>query len=399
MKTALLATSILSLSASGALGAYQLAKEYSGQSFFDDWEFYGAPDLTTDGDVNWVTEANATAEHLAYVNGAGHAIIKVDNSTDVPYPDKRDTVRITTEDTFPLGSVFIIDAYHLPYGCSVWPSFWTKGPNWPDGGEIDIIETINLMKTNQYALHTGGTDCLASSSAKQTGQLGNTNCSSPTGGQAGCTVTESSDSSVGLAFAAAGGGVYATQFDTSGINIWFWNRADIPSDISSGANSVDPSTWGEPSAAYPSSSCNISEYFVPQQLVLDITLCGNWAGDPTIYASTCPVNGTPNANTCYYNNVINTNGSNYDTAYFEVSYVKAFTTNGSVAATNVTNSSTTSTSASGSASGSAASSTNTASAGSGGAAGNTSGAVSAFWHKAEVYVGAAVLTLAAWTMM
>ncbi len=31
---------------------------------------------------------------------------------------------------------------------------WTQGPDWYQGGEIDIIETINLQVENQYALHT-----------------------------------------------------------------------------------------------------------------------------------------------------------------------------------------------------------------------------------------------------
>lgn len=54
-------------------------------------------------------------------------------------------------------------------------------------------------------------------------------------------------------------------------------RNDIPDSVKSATNSIDPSSWGTPSAAYPSdTACDIANFFTPQQLVLDITLCGDW---------------------------------------------------------------------------------------------------------------------------
>ena len=44
------------------------------------------------GDVTWVDRTNATNKQLAYVNSAGHAILKVDNTTNVLWNEKRDTV-------------------------------------------------------------------------------------------------------------------------------------------------------------------------------------------------------------------------------------------------------------------------------------------------------------------
>ena len=44
------------------------------------------------GDVNFLSEANATASQLTFVDDAGHAIIKVDNTTFVPFNQKRNSV-------------------------------------------------------------------------------------------------------------------------------------------------------------------------------------------------------------------------------------------------------------------------------------------------------------------
>ncbi|KAI0830328.1 concanavalin A-like lectin/glucanase domain-containing protein [Trametes gibbosa] len=310
------AAAVALIASTPAFAAYNLVKEYSGSNFFSEWDFYGSYDNLTSGDVIWVTKANATQSKLAYVNDAGNAIIKVDNTTFVPYNEKRDSVRVTTQDFFSIGTVLIFDATHLPYGCSVWPSFWTKGQNWPIGGEIDIIEAVNLMTFNQMALHTQG-GCTQPSSVTQTGTTGNTNCST----DAGCTVAETQANSFGESFATAGGGVWAAQIDSSGIYIWFWTRSNVPSSVSSATDSVDPSSWGTPSASYPSSSCDINQFFTPQQIVLDITLCGNWAGVTSVYQSTCGGDGTATA--CYLDNVIN-NGTNYANAYFEIAYIKAF---------------------------------------------------------------------------
>lgn len=40
-------------------------------------------------------------------------------------------------------SLFVMDAAHVPYGCSVWPAWWSVAENWPSGGEIDTFEGVS----------------------------------------------------------------------------------------------------------------------------------------------------------------------------------------------------------------------------------------------------------------
>ena len=104
------------------------------------------------------------------------------------------------------------------------------GPLWPDDGEIDIMEAINLMTSNQMALHTLY-GCFHTTPENQLGQsdgLGPNNVGgsglNSDGGNAtdcstasGCVVTETKGNSLGQAFADNGGGVWAAQFDIAGI--------------------------------------------------------------------------------------------------------------------------------------------------------------------------------------
>lgn len=82
----------------------------------------------------------------------------------------------------------------------------------PNDGEIDIIEAVNVMTANQMALHTT-TGCVHPNGTYETGIPGGADCSTA----AGCTVTESSPNSYESGFALVGGGVWACQFDVSGI--------------------------------------------------------------------------------------------------------------------------------------------------------------------------------------
>ncbi|KAJ3781745.1 glycoside hydrolase family 16 protein [Lentinula aff. detonsa] len=298
---------------------YTPIREYSGTDFFSEWDYYGFIDNTTWGNVTYVDQSTGTSQGLTFIDSStGHAIIRVDNTTNIPAAQtvNRNSVKITSKDAYPIGSLIIIDVSHIPYGCSVWPSFWMLGTNilWPLGGEIDIIEAINNLNSNQYALHTTP-GCYLAPNSSQTGNTIETDCST---GQ-GCLVQETKPNSFGSGFAQAGGGVFATQLDVSGIYMWFWARSNIPASISQAdsASTMNLTDWGTPTAAYLSTACNISQYFQPQQLVLDITLCGVWAGVPSIY------NSTGCSGQCI-DNVIGTGNPIYNDAYWDIAYIRTY---------------------------------------------------------------------------
>jgi hypothetical protein len=71
------------------------------------------------GDVNFVSASEGLSAKLAYVDSnTNRAIIKVDNTSTVVYNEKRSAVRITSKDSYPIGSLWIADIYHAPYGVS-----------------------------------------------------------------------------------------------------------------------------------------------------------------------------------------------------------------------------------------------------------------------------------------
>ncbi|KZP25000.1 glycoside hydrolase family 16 protein [Athelia psychrophila] len=309
---------------------YNVARDYSGDQFFSLFDYYGNIDnasisagSTTGGDVNFLDQADATSQQLAYVSPTGTAIVKVDNSSIVPLGGKRNSMRLTSTDAYPVGSLFIIDASHLPFGCSVWPAVWTTGEPWPTYGEIDIIEGVNEFTANEMVIHSQPGCTKTTPSIQTSKSIESTDCSTASG----CVVQESAANSYGAAFAQAGGGVYAMQYDVSGIFIWFWSRPNVPASIttSSASSPIDISTWGHPSAAFPSSSCNMGQYFGAQKLVIDITLCGDWAGVDATYRATCPSAGATGV--CNINNVVGS-GEQYSDAYFEFNYIRTYTMDG-----------------------------------------------------------------------
>ncbi|WVQ79865.1 hypothetical protein IAT38_001965 [Cryptococcus sp. DSM 104549] len=339
--TALLAGVVLQAEAA----VYPRFESWSGDGFFKGFRFPTETyDNTTNGDVFWATPHNTS---LLYTTDAKTVILKVDNTSIVPYNEKRYAPKLFSKTAYDVGTVWVMDAVHMPYGCSVWPAIWTQGPNWPDGGEIDISEGINLQSTNMIALHTanGSTCTVSNTTSSMTGDITQANCDNQASENSGCTVMDRSTESYGAGFAAAGGGVYVTEWALEAIRVWFLPRASVPEGLKVDADSIDTSTLGVPVVEYPASTCDIENLFGPQIFTLDITLCGDFAGIPSLLEQTCGV--LRPEQTCYTTFVINDAAATYANAYYEINYINVYSTSGGSSSSSASGSETASSTAAG----------------------------------------------------
>ena len=256
---------------------YTLSDTFTSANIFYEFSFFNSPDPTK-GFVQYTDFQTAASHNLFGIapTADNAAYIGVEHSHPSFSPG-RPSVRLTSKKAFNQG-LFIADISHMPGGiCGVWPAFWLLGPYWPKGGEIDIIEGVNAQTTNSMTLHTDA-GCTLSESGFS-GEFLTSNCDVKATGQAenaGCGISHRDPNSYGAGFNENGGGVYATEWTSSAIKIWFFPRTKIPDDIPNGV--PNPSNWGTPSAWF-GGNCDIKAHFQNMQIVIDTTFCGAWAGE------------------------------------------------------------------------------------------------------------------------
>ncbi|PVH81091.1 glycoside hydrolase family 16 protein [Cadophora sp. DSE1049] len=291
---------------------YVLDTEYSGPTFFDGFEFWTDPD-PTHGFVSYQSQSSSlskslisTSNNVARMSVDSRTVLRSDGSEG-----GRESVRISSKKRFTHG-LFLADVEHMPGSeCGVWPAYWMFGPDWPNGGEIDIIEGI-LQQTNVMTLHTGDTCTI--SGTQSLGTLQTNDCNQNNG--YGCSISSSSPISYGDSFNSANGGVYATQWTSDYIRIWYFPRSSIPEDIVNGE--PDPSNWGLPDGNFQG-NCDVDANFAEHQIVFDTTFCGDWAGSVWSGDPVC----SKKANTCV--DYVASEPGAFADAYWDINYVKVFT--------------------------------------------------------------------------
>ncbi|KAK5938140.1 hypothetical protein PMZ80_009729 [Knufia obscura] len=320
-----------------AQSAYILADDYSGEAFFQSFDFFTDKD-PTNGHVKYEALEKANATGLAGFMDGGNATkavyMGVDSTSEAP--DGRGSVRVSSAKSYQHALV-VADIVHMPSVCGTWPAFWMVGDDWPNNGEIDIVEGVNNQPSNQMTLHTSSGPRISKAQTQAqgdqqefTGELVTSDCDVNAPDQsknAGCAIADTSNLTFGETFNTNGGGVYATEWTSSFIKIWFFERGKFPSDIASASPSPSQN-WGPPTSVF-AGDFNMDDHFKNLKIVFDTTFCGDWAGN-TWNTSQC----ASLAPTC--EEYVANNPAAFAEAYWAVNTLQVFQDDGVVSGGNET---------------------------------------------------------------
>ncbi|EAU81587.2 hypothetical protein CC1G_02603 [Coprinopsis cinerea okayama7 len=298
----------------GLAQTYHLRKDIRGEGFYREfvWEDINDP---THGRVNYVDQQTSRAQNLTYATPDSF-ILRADSTNVVWGGRGRNSVRIRSREMFS-NHVSIYDIRHMPEGCGTWPAVWTVGDNWPHGGEIDILEGVNDEGPNAATLHTSRGCTMPQGDSGHRGLRVLNNCDATVNGNTGCPVDFTGQNSYGPAFNRAGGGWYVLERTSSAIKIWFWSRNDpnVPWEVKTPRQTVTTANWGAPTAFFPDWSCNMNQFFGPHWIVINLTFCGDWAGN-VYHQSNCPSN-------CI--DFVDNNPWAFQDAYFDIANIRVYT--------------------------------------------------------------------------
>ncbi|KAH5767977.1 hypothetical protein HBI16_136480 [Parastagonospora nodorum] len=300
--------------------AYTLEDDYT-TDFYSKFNFFTGPD-PTNGFVKYVDEATAKSTNLinATAKGANFGV-DVTNKT----PEGRPSIRLESKKKYDTGLI-VLDVTHMPFGCGTWPAFWTFGPNWPTGGEIDILEGVNEATHNGMTLHTGPGCSVGQDVSQFSGSVVTPNCDVAAVGQGknvGCSIKDPSPQSYGAGLNEAGGAIFATEWNSAGISVWRFERGSAPADVLGDA--PDPTKWGKPNAKF-AGACNIDQMFAEQQIIIDTTFCGDWAGAETVWSNATTGSCASKAPTC--KDWVRDNPQAFTDAYWEIAALKVYQNDG-----------------------------------------------------------------------
>ncbi|KAH6901272.1 endo-beta-glucanase [Coprinopsis sp. MPI-PUGE-AT-0042] len=295
---------------------YYMSDNIQGNGFYSAFEWQAISD-PTHGRVRYVDQGTSRSQNLTSVNG-NRFIMRADYWTTLnPSGPGRNSVRIRSWKTYSR-HVAVFDLYHMPEGCGTWPAIWEVAESgWPYGGEVDIMEGVNNQSPNAATLHTSAGCVMPSSGRSMTGTATQRECDVNVNSNSGCGVKFNDWQSFGPSFNSNGGGWFAMERANNYIKVWFWprNSGSVPSDVRNGNSQVNPDSWGTAAAHFPNTQCDFGQYFWAHNIVINLTLCGDWAG--SVYGNSgCP-------STCV--DYVNYNPWAFQNAYFDFGAIRVYT--------------------------------------------------------------------------
>ncbi|KAF1932494.1 glycoside hydrolase family 16 protein [Didymella exigua CBS 183.55] len=304
----LAAASLFDLSIAG----YALEDDYM-TDFYGAFDFFDTAD-PTNGFVKYVDEATARQTNLINASVTTGAEWGVDSTNETP--NGRPSLRLVSKKKYSTGLV-VMDVAHMPTGCGTWPAFWMVGPDWPTGGEIDILEGVNEQTNNGMTLHTAPGCKIGPDTSIFAGEVTTPNCDVNAKNQSknvGCSIEHPSTDSYGVGLNAIGGGVYATQWTGEAISVYYFPRGSVPDDVL--GDTPNPDGWGLPAAKF-TGGCDIKSMFKEQQIVFNTAFCGDWAG--AVWESGSCAKKAP---TC--DEYVQNNPSAFKDAYWTIKALKVY---------------------------------------------------------------------------
>lgn len=276
---------------------YTLAWAAQGRNFFDAFDF-----LTADynhGAALYLPRDEALSAGVAEAHDT-HAILRTGRRAGTDSWPKRESVKVQTTRSWKY-FLMLMRYSHLPFGCSVWPALWThaSGISWPNGGELDVLEYAN-DGPQQTSFHTGESnrcklDPQVVNSCKpmpDTNGMGY-DCVTEYPGKLGCA-PNSLPLMPGEVWSREGG-IVAVQWTSSFVKVFRIPDSELPSDALGDAPM--PDQWDQWLISYypfagseaksPGSCPNPEDVMAPQHLVMNINMCGDWAGKIWDSSGTC----------------------------------------------------------------------------------------------------------------
>jgi len=195
---------------------------------------------------------------------------------------KRYAVNIHTSKAFDPSNGFLAVLHYkkVPHGCGVWPGFWAMNSDrlWPAGGELDIMEFANYSP-NKVTFHISGNCHLDTDKVAKCAPLGQAGVSSTDCetnyfvNKLGCMPKQRQPDGE---FFSNNPGVIASEWTSEHIIVYHIPEASIPADLEK--ETPDTSGWKKWILAYLPLQPGCTGSIGPQELILNMQLCGDWAG-------------------------------------------------------------------------------------------------------------------------